>query len=98
MRFKDYTWPHNPEVYSVEARRQVAVHKVPFGQYVLQDLGTTYRVLEGQGVFDINQNCRYLFQRRNRNRLAVNLANTSLSDQFSAKHNHPILWKNVFFF
>ena len=51
MRFKDYTWPHNPEVYSVEARRQVAVQKVPFGQYVLQDLGTTYRVLEGQGVF-----------------------------------------------
>ena len=51
MRFKDYTWPHNPEVYAVEARRQVAVHKVPFGQYVLQDLGMTYRVLEGQGVF-----------------------------------------------
>ena len=51
MRFKDYTWPHNPEVYSVEARRQVAVHKVPFGQYVLQDLGMTYRVLEGEGVF-----------------------------------------------
>lgn len=51
MRFKDYTWPHNPEVYSVEARRQVAVHKVPFGQYVLQDLGTIYRVLEGRGVF-----------------------------------------------
>ncbi|MDY3985134.1 LysM peptidoglycan-binding domain-containing protein [Dysosmobacter sp.] len=51
MRFKNYTWPHNPEVYSVEARRQVAVHKVPFGQYVLQDLGATCRVLEGQGVF-----------------------------------------------
>ena len=38
MRYKDYTWPHNPETYSVEYRR-VVVHKVPFGQYVLQDVG-----------------------------------------------------------
>ena len=51
MRFKDYTWPHNPEVYTVEARRQVAVHKVPFGEYVMQDLGRTYRVLRGTGTF-----------------------------------------------
>ncbi len=51
MRFKDYTWPHNPEVYTVEARRQVAVHKVPFGEYVMQDLGRTYRVLQGTGTF-----------------------------------------------
>lgn len=51
MRFKDYTWPHNPEVYTVEYRRRVAAHKVPFGQWVLQDLGGTYRVLRGEGVF-----------------------------------------------
>jgi hypothetical protein len=41
MRYKDYTWPHNPETYTVERRRSVALHKVPFGGYCLQDLGDT---------------------------------------------------------
>ena len=48
MRYKDYTWPHNPETYSVEYRRQVVVHKVPFGQYVLQDVGETCRIFQGE--------------------------------------------------
>lgn len=51
MRYKDFTWPHNPEIYAVEYRRQVAAHKVPFGRCVLQDLGCTYRILRGEGVF-----------------------------------------------
>ena len=51
MRYKDYTWPHNPETYSVEYRRQVVVHKVPFGQYVLQDVGETCRIFQGEGTF-----------------------------------------------
>ena len=51
MRYKDFTWPHNPEVYQVERRREMAVHKVPFGGCVLQDLGSTYRVLQGEGTF-----------------------------------------------
>ena len=51
MRYKDYTWPHNPEVYAVERRRRLAVHPVPFGQCVMQDLGSSYRVLRGEGVF-----------------------------------------------
>ena len=51
MRYKNFTWPHNPEVYQVERRREVAVHKVPFGGCVLQDLGSTYRVLQGEGTF-----------------------------------------------
>jgi spore coat assembly protein SafA len=51
MRFKEFTWPYNPETYTVEYRRQVAAHKVPFGQYVLQDLGETCRVLRGEGTF-----------------------------------------------
>ena len=51
MRYKEYTWPHNPETYSVEYRRCLAAHKVPFGGYCLQDLGDTYRVLRGEGVF-----------------------------------------------
>lgn len=51
MRYKEYTWPHNPETYTVEYRRCLAAHKVPFGGYCLQDLGDTYRVLRGEGVF-----------------------------------------------
>jgi len=51
MRYKDFTWPHNPEIYQVEYRREVTAHKVPFGGYVLQDLGKTYRVLQGEGTF-----------------------------------------------
>ena len=51
MRFKNFTWPHNPEVYSVEYRRRIAVHQVPFGGCVMQELGGSYRVLKGEGVF-----------------------------------------------
>ena len=51
MRYKDYTWPHNPEVYQVESRREMVALKVPFGGYVLQDLGRTYRILQGEGEF-----------------------------------------------
>ena len=54
MRYKEFTWPHNPEIYTVEYRRQMAAHKVPFGRCVLQDLGYTSRVLKGEGVFTGN--------------------------------------------
>ena len=54
MRYKEFTWHHNPEIYNVEYRRQMAAHKVPFGRCVLQDLGYTYRVLKGEGVFTGN--------------------------------------------
>ena len=54
MRYKEFTWPHNPEIYTVEYRRQMEAHKVPFGRCVLQDLGYTYRVLKGEGVFTGN--------------------------------------------
>ncbi len=51
MRFKEFTWPHNPEIYTVERRRRIAVHQVPFGPCVMQELGGSYRVLKGEGVF-----------------------------------------------
>lgn len=51
MRYKDYTWPHNPATYSITYERQVAVHKVPFGRYYMQDLGMGCRVMRGQGEF-----------------------------------------------
>ena len=51
MRYKGYTWPHNPETYSVSWERKIAVQKIPFGGYCMQDLGSAYRVMRGQGVF-----------------------------------------------
>ena len=51
MRYKDYIWPHNPATYSITFERQVALHKVPFGRYCMQDLGMGGRVMRGQGEF-----------------------------------------------
>lgn len=51
MRYKSYTWPHNPRTYAISFERQVAVHKIPFGRYCLQDLGLGRRVLRGEGEF-----------------------------------------------
>lgn len=51
MRYKSYTWPHNPRVYSIDYERKMAVHKTPFGLFHLQDLGRTNRIMEGEGEF-----------------------------------------------
>ena len=51
MRYKSYTWPHNPRVYSIEYRRSMAVHQNPFYGYQLQELGASHRVMEGEGEF-----------------------------------------------
>ena len=51
MRFKDYVWPHNPRVYEIEYRRDVVSHRVPFGTYILQNMGREHRVLRGEGEF-----------------------------------------------
>ena len=51
MRYKSFTWPHNPRVYSIDYERKMAVNKVPFGTYYLQDLGRTRRVMRGEGEF-----------------------------------------------
>lgn len=51
MRYKDYVWPHNPRIYTIEYRREMAVQKIPFGSYRLQELGHTRRVMRGEGEF-----------------------------------------------
>ena len=51
MRYKDFVWPHNPRTYTIRYERQVAVHKVPFGRYAMQDLGMGRRIMEGEGEF-----------------------------------------------
>ena len=51
MRYKNYVWPHNPKVYSIDYERKMGVSKIPGGGYVLQDLGQTNRVMAGAGEF-----------------------------------------------
>lgn len=51
MRYKDFVWPHNPRTYAIEYERVMAVNKVPYGRYQLQDLGPTRRILRGEGEF-----------------------------------------------
>lgn len=51
MRYKNFTWPHNPRTYSIEYERMTAVHKVPKGVYTMEDLGRTCRVMRGEGEF-----------------------------------------------
>ena len=51
MRYKSFIWPHNPRTYTIEYERQVAVHKIPFGRYAMQDLGLGRRVMRGEGEF-----------------------------------------------
>ena len=51
MRYKNYVWPHNPKICSISYERSVAVHKVPFGKYFMQDLGMTKHVMKGEGEF-----------------------------------------------
>lgn len=51
MRYKTFTWPHNPRTYSIEFQRDTAVHKVPMGVYTMQDLGRSFRTLRGEGEF-----------------------------------------------
>ena len=51
MQYKSYVWPHNPRTYTIQYVRKVAVHKVPFGRYAMQDLGLGRRVMKGEGDF-----------------------------------------------
>ena len=39
MRFKDYTWPYNPESCRCVWERRVLRQKLPFGGFRVQDLG-----------------------------------------------------------
>jgi spore coat assembly protein SafA len=51
MRYKTFIWPHNPKTYTITYERKMAVNKVPFGRYYLQDMGLTRRVMRGEGEF-----------------------------------------------
>jgi LysM repeat protein len=51
MRYKDYVWPHNPKTCEMTYKRNIAEIKIPFGGWVMQDMGKTGRILSGEGEF-----------------------------------------------
>ena len=58
MRYKGFTWPNNPKTYTISCERQTAVHKIPMGGFVVQDLGQTSTVLRGEGEFMARERMR----------------------------------------
>ena len=51
MRYKSYTFPHNPRTYTIAFERLTAVHKIPLGRSCVRDLGGGCGVPGGAGVF-----------------------------------------------
>lgn len=51
MRYKSFVWPNNPKNYTVSFQRQTALHKVLYGDDILEDLGTSCRCMRGEGEF-----------------------------------------------
>ena len=51
MRYKSFTFPHNPRIYSITFSRDTAVLPVPMGHALVQDLGRRPRILRGEGEF-----------------------------------------------
>lgn len=51
MRFEDFIWPYNPRSFEATMKRRIAVHKVPFGKDILQNMGREHRVFRGEGEF-----------------------------------------------
>lgn len=51
MQYRSFVWPVNPRVYEVEYRRTLHSYKLPFGGYVVQNLGLQNRIFRGEGEF-----------------------------------------------
>lgn len=51
MQFKDFTWPNNPKTYTLHAERLAPAHKIPMGDFCVQELGKSAIELRGEGEF-----------------------------------------------
>jgi len=51
MRFKNYVWPHNPKLYTINYERHMQAVPVPGGQDFVACSGMGRRVMRGQGEF-----------------------------------------------
>lgn len=51
MQYKTFVWVNNPKSYTLSCERLTAAHKIPLGDYCVQDLGRSCTVLRGEGEF-----------------------------------------------
>ena len=49
MRFKGFSWHHNPREITFECGRKVNEHKSPFGKAYIQDTGRNNMIVKGVG-------------------------------------------------
>lgn len=51
MRYKTFTWPHNPRTYTIRFERRMASHDTPYRKSRLEAMGLAHRVMRGEGEF-----------------------------------------------
>lgn len=51
MKFKNYSWPHNPSSINISVKRDLKEAKIPFIGSAIQDYGREKRVVSGEGQF-----------------------------------------------
>ena len=51
MRFRDFTWPHNPTALTLALERNVKETALPYRGSRLEDLGEAKRRITGEGYF-----------------------------------------------
>lgn len=51
MRYKTFTWPHNPRTYTIHFERRMASHDTPYRKSRLEAMGLAHRVMRGEGEF-----------------------------------------------
>ena len=99
MRYKNYVWPHNPRVYTIAFKRKMGAREVPFGQYNLQDLGPSYRIMRGEGEFvgegaydELKKLATVFYSEGQRLKLHRFLVRQEVLPTPSGKPPTPILW------
>lgn len=52
LKYKNYTWPHNPRTYFIDYQKNIASHEYPYSNLNdLEDLGMKPREMGGEGEF-----------------------------------------------
>lgn len=52
LKYKDYTWPVNPETYTLRFEKNTAIHRYPYTNISeIDDLGVKPREISGEGEF-----------------------------------------------
>lgn len=52
LKYKNYTWPHNPRTYIMDYEKNIATHEYPYSNLNdVEDTGTKPRTVQGEGEF-----------------------------------------------